>query len=49
MQPRTMQSKGKKLAQTLEKRIRFGDYLLNEVPTERELAAEAGVSRMTAA
>lgn len=43
-----MESKGKKLKETLEKRIRFGDYLLTEVPTERELAAEAGVSRMTA-
>ncbi len=43
-----MNSKGKNLRETLERRIRFGDYLLNEVPTERELAAEAGVSRMTA-
>lgn len=41
-------SKGDDLREILEKRIRYGDYLLSGVPTERELAAETGVSRMTA-
>ncbi|MFA9478114.1 substrate-binding domain-containing protein [Phycisphaerales bacterium AB-hyl4] len=31
----------------LERRIRLGDYLLKDMPGERELAEEAGVSRMT--
>jgi DNA-binding LacI/PurR family transcriptional regulator len=32
----------------LEKRIRRGDYAITGLPTEQELAAEIGVSRMTA-
>ncbi|NLX05996.1 MAG: LacI family transcriptional regulator [Phycisphaerae bacterium] len=36
------------IARLLENRIRHGDYLLKEVPSERELALEAQVSHMTA-
>lgn len=41
-------SKGKTVRAILERRIRYGDYLVNSIPTERELASEIGVSRMTA-
>jgi DNA-binding LacI/PurR family transcriptional regulator len=34
--------------QILRRRIDHGDYLMRELPTERELASETGVSRMTA-
>ncbi len=40
--------KFQQVASFLEKRIRHGDYLLKEVPSERELASEANVSHMTA-
>jgi DNA-binding LacI/PurR family transcriptional regulator len=36
-----------KVAQILESRIHHGDYLLKEIPAERELAKEVGVSRET--
>jgi len=36
------------IANLLENRIRHGDYLLKEVPSERELASEVQVSHMTA-
>ena len=32
----------------IEKRIRFGDYALKDIPPEERLASEVGVSRMTA-
>ncbi|MFA9478120.1 GntR family transcriptional regulator [Phycisphaerales bacterium AB-hyl4] len=41
-------SKAKQIERILERRIRHGDYLLKELPAERELAEEIGVSRMTA-
>ncbi len=34
--------------QVLERRIRHGDYLIHDLPGERELARDMGVSRMTA-
>jgi len=37
-----------KARDVLERRIRAGNYLLAAIPTERELAGEIGVSRMTA-
>ncbi|MDD3155598.1 MAG: GntR family transcriptional regulator [Victivallaceae bacterium] len=40
--------KYRKIAGLLETRILHGDYLLGELPTENSLAAEVGVSRMTA-
>ncbi|MEX0744146.1 MAG: substrate-binding domain-containing protein [Phycisphaeraceae bacterium] len=41
-------SKAKQIERILERRIRYGDYLLKGLPAERELAEEIGVSRMTA-
>lgn len=41
-------TKTAKIRQILRKRILHGDYLLSELPAERELAEEVGVSRMTA-
>jgi DNA-binding LacI/PurR family transcriptional regulator len=41
-------AKFKNIANLLENRIRHGDYLLKEVPSERELALEVKVSHMTA-
>jgi len=41
-------AKYEQLAGVLERRIRRGDYTLNGLPTELELAEEVGVSRMTA-
>lgn len=35
------------VTQILEKRVHHGDYFLNEIPAERELAKEVGVSRET--
>ncbi len=35
------------MAQLLEKRLHHGDYLLKEIPAERELAKQVGVSRET--
>jgi DNA-binding LacI/PurR family transcriptional regulator len=40
--------KFKSIANLLENRIHHGDYLLKEVPSERELALEVKVSHMTA-
>jgi len=37
-----------KIAGLLEQRVRHGDYLVRDIPSERELAAELGVSHMTA-
>ncbi|HEX7008845.1 MAG TPA: substrate-binding domain-containing protein [Phycisphaeraceae bacterium] len=42
-----MPSKTKHILSILEKRICHGDYLLKELPAERELAEEIGVSRVT--
>ncbi len=36
------------IVQVLEERIEHGDYLINDFPSERKLAAETGVSHMTA-
>ena len=36
------------IADILRNRILHGDYMLKEIPTENKLAAEVGVSRMTA-
>lgn len=36
------------IVKLLESRIRHGDYLLKEIPAERELASEVGVSQITA-
>ncbi len=36
-----------KIANLLEKRIHYGDYAVKEIPPERELALQTGVSRMT--
>lgn len=41
-------SKAQQIQRMLERRILYGDYLLQELPAERELAKEVGVSRMTA-
>ena len=41
-------TKRSRIAAMLEERIRRGDYVANGLPTEPELAAEAGVSRTTA-
>ncbi|MEM6332192.1 MAG: substrate-binding domain-containing protein [Planctomycetota bacterium] len=41
-------TKSASLAKLLERRIRYGDYRLKEIPAERELAAQEGVSRKTA-
>jgi hypothetical protein len=41
-------SKHEEVAELLSQRIRHGDYLSMELPTEMTLAAETGVSRMTA-
>ncbi|MBC2603970.1 substrate-binding domain-containing protein [Puniceicoccus vermicola] len=41
-------SKAKKTAELLRARINCGDYLLTDVPVERALAEEVGVSRLTA-
>lgn len=40
--------KAVQIQRILERRIRHGDYHGRDLPTERELAEEAGVSRMTA-
>lgn len=40
--------KVEQILRILERRIRHGDYHGRDVPTERELATEVGVSRMTA-
>ncbi len=40
--------KYKQISQLLEKRIRYGDYVSEELPTEMNLASEIGVSRTTA-
>jgi DNA-binding LacI/PurR family transcriptional regulator len=40
-------SKYKNIATLLEKRIRYGDYFLKEIPSEREFASEINVSYMT--
>ncbi len=37
-----------KIANLLEKRIEYGDYAVKDIPPERELAIQTGVSRMTA-
>lgn len=41
-------NKHEEVAELLAQRIRHGDYLAMELPTEMTLAAETGVSRMTA-
>lgn len=41
-------SKSNQVLSILERRIRHGDYLGQDLPAERELALEIGVSRMTA-
>lgn len=40
--------KYKQISQLLEKRIRYGDYVSEDLPTEMNLASEIGVSRTTA-
>ncbi len=42
------QAKYTQVAAVIEKRIREGDYLVEEIPGERKLADETGVSYMTA-
>ena len=39
--------KSLKIANLLEKRIQLGDYTLKKISTERELALQTGVSRVT--
>ena len=39
--------KYQKVAKLLEKRIQYGDYTIKDIPPERELALQAGVSRIT--
>jgi DNA-binding transcriptional regulator YhcF (GntR family) len=39
--------KYEKVANLLEKRIQYGDYTVKDIPTERELAQQTGVSRIT--
>jgi DNA-binding transcriptional regulator YhcF (GntR family) len=39
--------KYQKVADLIEKRIQYGDYTIKDIPTERELALQAGVSRIT--
>lgn len=41
-------AKYKQISRLLEKRINYGDYVSDELPTEMNLASEAGVSRTTA-
>jgi hypothetical protein len=36
-----------KIANLLEKRIQYGDYTVKEIPSERELSLQNGVSRIT--
>jgi hypothetical protein len=43
-----MPTKYKHIANVVARRIKQGDYVLNNVPAERELAFEQGVSHMTA-
>src|SRR5580658_628934 len=40
--------KFKDVMSVIERRIRQGDYVLNPIPGERKIAAETGVSHMTA-
>src|SRR4029078_12291108 len=40
--------KYKTVMSVIERRIRQGDYLLNPIPGERKIAADTGVSHMTA-
>lgn len=40
--------KYEEIAKLIERRVQRGDYLLNDLPGERELATEQGVSHMTA-
>jgi LacI family transcriptional regulator len=42
-----MSTKYLEIAESVARRLRQGDYLLNEIPGERKLAAEFGVSYMT--
>jgi hypothetical protein len=41
-------AKSLEIARLVEKRIRYGDYNLKPIPAERELAAETGVTKLTA-
>lgn len=41
-------AKASQIIEVLERRIKHGDYLIKELPTERELAYEFGVSNLTA-
>lgn len=40
-------AKSTQIIELLEKRIRHGDYLIREIPAERELASELGVNGLT--
>jgi DNA-binding LacI/PurR family transcriptional regulator len=46
--PSRRRFKAEQIQEILELRVRHGDYNGRELPTERELAVELGVSRMTA-
>jgi LacI family transcriptional regulator len=46
--PSVPRFKAEQIQRLLERRIRHGDYFGRDLPTERELAQEIGVSRMTA-